>query len=161
MGKNRDAAKKVAVPATEKKPRKQRAKMRTRKESPAGHFADRLAANAKQASDIVRAIAKYPGVEAGMGTGDLIAHLNDLAASGFVPARGRGGRTAVTFAPGQSVTVAPECVSMLKSLFVAAGIDGAEFTIAQSYSPQPKDKQIPLCANGSPVGFVSRKFVTA
>ncbi len=142
--------------AKERKPRKQRAIMRTRKESPAGHYADRLAANHKQFADIMKAVAHFPGHPTS------VDELNDLAASGFVPERKRGGRTAVTFQPGQRVTLADEARNMLRPQF--PDIDTATVFVTTTYAPNGV-KVVPIRADspeltGRWVGFVSKSFVT-
>ncbi len=141
-----------------KKPRKQRAVMRSRKVSVAGHYADRLAANLKQFGDIMKAVANFPG------SPSTVDALNTLASSGFVPARKRGGRTAVTFTPGQSVTLADEARNMLRPQF--PDIDTASLFVSASYNPTDKTKSVPVKADvadltGRWVGFVSKGFVNA
>lgn len=159
--------KQTTVPKT----RKQRAKMRTRKESFAGHFADRLAANIKQRNDIFAFVKDVPGIAGveDISAVDACAVLNRLADEGFAPAKKRSGRTAVTFTPGMQVVCAPECVQMLQTQFPADDYATAKFFIGDSYAPtgdKKKDTQIPLrkgsskLTEGTPLGFVSRKWVS-
>jgi hypothetical protein len=165
MGKKNDkknTEKKTAAP----KERKQRAVMRSRKVSPAGHFADRLAANVKQRADIMKAVAAYPGISDAQNVVEVTDVLNQLAADGFVPERKKGGRKGVTFAPGQKVMLEPDAINLLKTLFVAAGInDASEFFVSDGYTAQPKDTQLPLrlgssALDATPLGFVSKKWAS-
>jgi hypothetical protein len=154
-------------PATEKKERKQRAVMRSRKDSPAGHFADRLAANVKQRADIMKAVANFPGVSDDLSVGETVGLLNGLAEKNFAPARKSGGRKAVTFAPGQKVYLNADAVGLLKQFFPILGVtDETEFFVSDGYTAQPKDSQLPLRIGSSaldapPVGFISKKSVGA
>lgn len=143
-----------------KKDRKVRAKMRTRKESPAGHFADRLAANMKQREDIMRAVSGYPNVDPTVQSAhDVCLTLNRLAASGFVPARKKPGARGATFAVGQQVSLSDEAKALLKTqcpkvevidTFVGEGYDGG--------------KTVPIRGGGSTlddlwIGFVAKKWI--
>lgn len=153
---------KPAKPAKEKKPRKIRAKMRSRKVSVAGHFADRLAANEKQRQDIYKAINSFPGVDPTVQTVETVhATLTRLAADGFVPTRKKGGRKGAQFTQGQEVHLSPEAVALLVTqcpkvatvkTFVGAGYDGSNV--------------VPIRGNGFSlddlwIGFVSKKWVNA
>lgn len=153
--------KKKTASGGEKKARKTRAKMRTKKESVAGHFADRLTANAKQRADIMRAVSGFPGVDQVSTSDGVIAVLCDLADKGFKPERKKGGNRGPQFAVGQKVKLASEAVNMIKSqcpevevieTFVGVGYDGG--------------KSVPVRGGGSAltdkwIGFVSKKFLTA
>lgn len=158
MGKKDKTEKK---PATEKKARKTRDKMRSRKESPAGHFADKLRAYSKQANAVMAKVEKFPGVAEAVTTEDVIAALEKLASESFVPARGKGGNRGTQFTIGQRVTLTAEAIAMLKpqqpnvdkvAAFVGEGYDGG--------------KSVPVRANGPKlddpwIGFVSKKWITA
>ena len=161
MGKNEK--KKTSDTPKVRKPRKARAVMRSRKDSPAGHFADRLAANQKQYGDICKATAKFPGVAEAKTTDDMISVLNRLADAGFKPERKRGGRTAVTFTAGQMVTLSQEARDLLRPQF-GPDIDNVPCFIATSYTPTANMKQVPVRAdvadlNGRWVGFVTKGWV--
>lgn len=153
-------------PEAPKKERKQRAVMRSRKDSPAGHFADRLVANFKQRADIVKAVENFPGIDAG-DVYSMVAVLNDLASKNFAPARKSGGRKAVTYAPGQRVFLDKDALGLLKQFFPILGVtDESEFFVSDGYTAQPKDTQLPLRIGSSaldapPAGFVSKKSVSA
>lgn len=160
MGKKSDKPK----VAKEKKPRKQRTVMRSRKDSPAGHFADRMAANQKQLGDIMKAVANYPGIAEAQTPSDVVSVLNRLADSGFAPERKRGGRTAVTFTPNQRVTLADEARNMLRPQI--PDIDTATLFVAATYNPTERLKVVPVKADsgaldGRWVGFVNKGFVNA
>lgn len=164
MAKKKTETKKSTEP---KKERKQRAVMRSRRDSPAGHFADRLAANVKQRADIMKAVAAYPGVSELLPTTANIEALNVLAANNFAPARKSGGRKAVMYAPGQKVFVDANAIGLLRQFFPILGVtDESEFFVSDGYIAQPKDSQLPLRIGSSaldapPVGFVSKKSVSA
>ncbi len=158
---------KKAKPVTEKKARKVRAKMRSRKDSPAGHFADRLAANVKQFNDIMTAVAGWPGVTEATSAAEKFAVLNELAEKNFVPARKNSGRKALAYVAGQKVALSPEALAMVKQLFTAAGVtDESAFFVSDGYVAAPKDTQLPIRLGSSeltapPVGFITKKWIAA
>jgi hypothetical protein len=169
MGKKKNSDKKPAqteVPKT----RKQRAKMRTPKESFAGNLADRFAANKKQFDDIHAAAQRVPGfAECFKNAGDIsevVTFLNAQADANFVPTAGKSGRQAVVFEKGQQVACAPEGVAMLITQFPSQDFATAKFFVSDSYAPtrdKKKDTQLPIRLNSpaldSPfLGWVSRKF---
>lgn len=144
-----------------KKERKQRTKMRSRKESVAGHFADRLAANIKQHGDIMRAVAGFPGISQSATTAEVVSVLNSLANAGFKPERRKGGNRGPSYAPGQPIKLAPEAIALLKPQFPQ--IDAIATFVADNYDG---GKSVPVRAGGSGltdtwVGFVSKKLVAA
>jgi hypothetical protein len=159
--KNKDKTK-SAKPAAEKKPRKARAPMRSRKESPAGHFADKLKAYSKQANDVMKKIEGFPGVAEASGTAEIVAALEKLAAEGFKPTGKRGGRKA-TFSVGQEVKFKPDFAATV-------AVDQPEVTgrlfVSFSYKPETDGDTIPVRAGGPNlgdgplVGRFSRKLLT-
>lgn len=164
MGKKKGNAK----PAVEKKERKQRAKMRSRKENAAGHFADRLASNMKQREDIMNAITGFPGVDPlNQTVAETRTALNELAEKGFVPARKNSGRKAAVYVAGQKVALSAEALALVKQLFTAAGVkDDSEFFVSDGYVAEPKDTQLPIRIGSSdllapPVGFITKKWLGA
>lgn len=163
MGKKKNAATKPEP----KKDRKVRDKMRSRKDSAAGHFADRLAANIKQREDIMTAVKNYPGVDPTVQTAhDVHKELAELAVANFVPPRKRSGRSAVTFVAGQKVTLAADAIQMLKTQFpkFVTEFDTAEFFVSDSHTDNSK-AQLPLRMGASNLdafflGFISRKWAS-
>ncbi len=158
---------KKTKPVTEKKPRKVRAKMRSRQDSAAGHFADRLAANCKQYSDIMTAVSGYPGIDPNAVPSANVATLNELAEKNFVPARKNSGRKALAYVAGQKVALSADGIAMLKQFFPILGItDESEFFVSDGYVQGPKDAQLPLRFGSSdllapPVGFITKKWIAA
>jgi hypothetical protein len=154
--------KKNDKPKTERKPRKERAKMRSKKESFAGHFADRLAANEKQRADIMKAIAVIPGAtDDVLSVAGRVEFLNIAAASGFVPERKKGGNRGPQFKPGQEIELHPEAIAMLETNIPK--VKTAKLFVSTSYNPGGKEKTVPVWADapltGTWVGYVSKKWV--
>lgn len=152
--------------ATEKKPRKARAVMRSRKDSPAGHFADKLSAYAKQTNDVMAKVAKFPGVEEAKANGlvGVIDCLNQLAASGFVPAKGKGGNRGPSLTPGQRIYLDQASRDLLRPNFPA--IDTTETYVSTSFVPAENTKTVPVRGGsadldkGAWIGFVSKRSVS-
>ncbi len=145
----------------EKKPRKARAVMRSRKDSVAGHYADKLRAAAKHANDVMAKVEKFPGVAEATGTDAILAVLETLAAEGYKPARGKGGNRGPVFTVGQQITLSQEARDLLRPQFPS--IDAQALFVGAGYT---EGKQIPVRAGGSSltdmwIGFVWKKSVSA
>lgn len=173
MGKKNSDKKKPTTAQTEvPKTRKQRAKMRTPKDSFAGNLADRLAANRKQFDDVVKSAGKVPGFadvfDSAGSMDEVIAFLNAKASENFTPERGKAGRQAVAFVAGQQIIASPECVQMMQTQFPKHDFATAKFFVADNYAPtgdKKKDTQLPVRLDSPALdapflGWNSRKWFT-
>lgn len=170
MAKNeKSEKKKTEKPATEKKVRKARAKMRSRKDSFAGHFADKLASNVKSINDVAKAIKGVVGVDVDrlMGAATLVmeraTELNTLAEAGFTPVAKKRGRQAQPIVAGQRVYLAPEMINQFKRDYPS--IETCAVFVSDSYNAESDGNAAFLRMNGSdtqspPLGRVSRKLFT-
>lgn len=142
-------------------PRKTRVPMRSRKESVAGHFADKLRAYSKQANDVMAKVEKFPGVSEANSAQEVIDVLEKLAAENFKPARGKGGNRGPSFTVGQAVTLSENARNLIKTQ--AADIDSLDLFVGVNYDG---GKQVPIRAGGFGlearwIGFVWKKDVAA